>query len=47
MVLRTAMREPGRPEDVAAAVCYLASLEARYVTGVELAVAGGIDLFTF
>ncbi|EQD57251.1 short-chain dehydrogenase/reductase SDR, partial [mine drainage metagenome] len=47
MVLRTAMREPGRPEDVAAAVCYLASPEARYVTGVELAVAGGIDLFTF
>ncbi len=47
MVLRTAMREPGQPEDVAAAVCYLASPEARYVTGVELAVAGGIDLFTF
>ncbi len=47
MVLRTAMRAPGTPEDVAGAVCYLASDEAGYVTGVELPVAGGIDLFTF
>ncbi len=47
MVLRTAMRAPGQPEDVAAAVCYLASTEAAYVTGVQLPVAGGIDLFTF
>ncbi|MDA8331522.1 MAG: SDR family NAD(P)-dependent oxidoreductase [Candidatus Dormibacteraeota bacterium] len=47
MVLRTAMRAPGTPEDVAAAVCYLASPEASYVTGIELPVAGGIDLFTF
>jgi 3-oxoacyl-[acyl-carrier protein] reductase len=47
MVLRTAMREPGRPEDVAAAVCFLASREANYVTGIDLRVAGGIDLFTF
>ncbi len=47
MVLRTAMRAPGTPEDVAAAVCYLASEEAGYVTGVQLPVAGGIDLFTF
>jgi 3-oxoacyl-[acyl-carrier protein] reductase len=47
MVLRTAMRELGRPEDIAAAVCYLASPEAAYVTGVALPVAGGLDLFTF
>jgi 3-oxoacyl-[acyl-carrier protein] reductase len=47
MVLRTAMREAGRPEDVAAAVCYLASREANYVTGIDLRVAGGIDLFTY
>lgn len=47
MVLRTAMRELGRPEDVAAAVCFLCSPEAGYVTGVELPVAGGLDLFTF
>jgi 3-oxoacyl-[acyl-carrier protein] reductase len=47
MVLRTAMREPGRPEDVAHAICFLASPEAGYITGVALPVAGGIDLFTF
>lgn len=47
MVLRTAMRAPGEPEDVAHAVVYLCSEEARYVTGQVLHVAGGIDLFTF
>lgn len=47
MVLRTAMREAGRPEDVAHAICFLASPEAGYITGVALPVAGGIDLFTF
>jgi 3-oxoacyl-[acyl-carrier protein] reductase len=47
MVLRTAMREPGKPDDVAHAICFLASPEAGYITGVELPVAGGIDLFTF
>jgi 3-oxoacyl-[acyl-carrier protein] reductase len=47
MVLRTAMRAPGQPEDVAHAICFLASPEASYITGVALAVAGGIDLFTF
>ncbi len=47
MVLRTAMRSTGRPEDVAHAVCFLASPEAGYITGAALPVAGGIDLFTF
>ena len=47
MVLRTAMRAAGEPEDVASAVVYLCSPEARYVTGQVLHVAGGIDLFTF
>ncbi|MGA2872306.1 MAG: SDR family NAD(P)-dependent oxidoreductase [Candidatus Dormibacteria bacterium] len=47
MVLRTAMRAPGQPEDVAHAICFLASPEASYITGVALPVAGGIDLFTF
>jgi len=46
-VLRTAMRAPGQPEDVAHAICFLASPEASYITGVALPVAGGIDLFTF
>jgi 3-oxoacyl-[acyl-carrier protein] reductase len=32
----------GKPDDIAAAVQYLASPEARYVTGVELHVNGGM-----
>jgi 3-oxoacyl-[acyl-carrier protein] reductase len=47
MVLRTATRSPGEPEDVAAAIVFLCSPEARYITGQVLHVAGGIDLFTF
>ncbi|HUE90207.1 MAG TPA: 3-oxoacyl-ACP reductase FabG [Vicinamibacterales bacterium] len=33
---------PGTPEDVAAAVCFLASDEASYITGQVLAVNGGM-----
>lgn len=33
---------PGAPEDIAAGVIYLASDEARYVTGAELVIAGGL-----
>ena len=32
----------GKPEDVAAAVCFLASEEASYITGQVLAVDGGM-----
>jgi 3-oxoacyl-[acyl-carrier protein] reductase len=35
---------PGHPEDVAAAVCFLASDEASYITGQVLAVNGGMYL---
>src|SRR5581483_2282337 len=31
----------GKPEDVAAAVCFLASTEARFITGTTLVVDGG------
>jgi 3-oxoacyl-[acyl-carrier protein] reductase len=47
MVLRTAMRAPGEPEDVAHTIVFLCSPEARYITGQVIHVAGGIDLFTF
>jgi 3-oxoacyl-[acyl-carrier protein] reductase len=47
MIARTAFKRPGEPEDIAHAIAFLASEEAKYITGVGLPVAGGIDLFTF
>jgi 3-oxoacyl-[acyl-carrier protein] reductase len=47
MVKRTAMRRPGEPQDVANAIAFLCSDLAGYITGVELNVSGGIELFTF
>jgi len=47
MVKRTAMRRPGDPQDVANAIAFLCSDLAGYITGVELNVSGGIELFTF
>ena len=38
---KTPMQRPGRPEDIAAAVAYLASDGAGYVTGHTLSVNGG------
>ena len=39
---RIPLRRLGKPEDVAAAVCFLASDEASYITGQVLAVNGGM-----
>jgi NAD(P)-dependent dehydrogenase (short-subunit alcohol dehydrogenase family) len=33
---------PGSPRDIAAGILYLASDEARYVTGTELVIDGGL-----
>jgi 2-hydroxycyclohexanecarboxyl-CoA dehydrogenase len=44
MVAATAMGRPGRPEEVAAAVGFLASEEASYVTGETLGVSGGLAM---
>ena len=41
---RIAMKEFGKPQDVANAVCFLASDEARYITGQVLAIDGGMSL---
>jgi len=41
---RAAVGRPGRPEEVAAAVGYLASDDAAYVTGQTLVVDGGLAL---
>jgi 3-oxoacyl-[acyl-carrier protein] reductase len=47
MVLRTALRSPGEPDDIANTIVFLCSPEARYITGQVLTVAGGIDLFVY
>ena len=41
-VSRIPLRRLGTPEDIAAAVCFLASDEASYITGQVLAVNGGM-----
>ncbi|KAB7516980.1 SDR family oxidoreductase [Halosegnis rubeus] len=43
----TPMKELGREEDVSFMVAYLASQQARYVTGQAVGVTGGVDLFSF
>jgi 3-oxoacyl-[acyl-carrier protein] reductase len=47
MIKRTALRRPGDPQDIANAIAFLCSDLAGYITGIELNVSGGIELFTF
>src|SRR2546423_3155287 len=47
IVRRTALKRPGEPQDVANAIAFLCSDLAAYVTGVELNVSGGVELFVF
>src|SRR4051794_22695205 len=44
MIDSTALRRIGRPEEVAAAIAYLASDDASYVTGQTLNVSGGLSM---
>ena len=47
MIKRTAMRRPGEPDEIANVIAFLCSDLASYVTGAEISVTGGIELFTF
>jgi len=44
---KTAFGKPADPHDVANAVAFLASDEARYMTGAVMNMMGGLDLFVF
>jgi NAD(P)-dependent dehydrogenase (short-subunit alcohol dehydrogenase family) len=44
---RIAMREFGEPVDVANLVTYLCSQQAKYITGQDIHVMGGLDLFSY
>jgi NAD(P)-dependent dehydrogenase (short-subunit alcohol dehydrogenase family) len=39
------MRREGFPEDVASMVAFLVSEEAKYITGANFMITGGLDLF--
>jgi 3-oxoacyl-[acyl-carrier protein] reductase len=47
IVARTVLKKPGDPQDVANAIAFLCSDLAGYITGVELNVSGGVELFVF
>jgi len=44
---RTVFKRPGEPQDIANAIAFLCSDLAAYVTGIELNVSGGAELFVF
>jgi len=44
---RTVFKRPGEPQDIANAITFLCSDLAGYITGIELYVSGGVELFVF
>jgi 3-oxoacyl-[acyl-carrier protein] reductase len=47
IVDRTVLKKPGDPQDIANAIAFLCSDLAGYITGIELNVSGGVELFVF
>jgi len=47
IVARTAMKRAGEPQEIANTIAFLCSDLASYITGVELNVSGGVELFVF
>src|SRR2546425_5125478 len=47
IVKRTVLKRAGEPEEIANAIAFLCSDLASYITGIELNVAGGVELFVF
>jgi 3-oxoacyl-[acyl-carrier protein] reductase len=45
IVHRVALGREGSPEDVASLVAFLSSDEAKYITGANMIMSGGLDLF--
>ncbi len=45
MVNTTVMGRSGEPEEVAAAIAFLASPDASYITGQTLGVSGGLSMW--
>jgi 3-oxoacyl-[acyl-carrier protein] reductase len=47
IVNRTVLKRAGEPEEIANAIAFLCSDLASYITGIELNVSGGVELFVF
>ena len=47
IVARTALKRPGEPQEIANVVAFLCSDLASFVTGAEINVSGGVELFVF
>jgi 3-oxoacyl-[acyl-carrier protein] reductase len=41
------LKRPDEPQEIANAIAFLCSDLASYITGIELNVAGGLELFVF